>query len=92
MKPDTLLKELRDSSRMKKFNLKTQDLRANFVFSRIALPCVRGMTSTQKKVCGKICRYVTLKTPTFCGHNHFIGKIVSKMGSMFTIETHNKGH
>ena len=41
MKPDTLLKELRDSSRMKKFNLKTQDLRANFVFSRIALPCVR---------------------------------------------------
>ena len=26
---------------MKKFNLKTQDLRANFVFSRIAPPCVR---------------------------------------------------
>ena len=84
---------------MKKFNLKTQDLRANFVFSRIAPPCVRKNDELIAwndfdaiKSLRKICRYVTLKNPTFCGHNHFIGKIVSKMGSMFTIETHNKGH
>lgn len=30
--------------------------------------------------------------PTFCSHNHFIGKIILEMGSKCSLETHNKGH